>query len=312
MVSPSVFLPFPGIDDSATAHRWDLGHGSQRPASSNQQTTDNQRSMKRILSLTATVVVVALTFVGCGDDGPSEPVNTYLTFKVGDQFTYNYYQRDSSNQRVDASKQVRKWTVLRTDLSYNGRTTATEVEEQVFDATGTTLAYRDTLYFSSTGQGKVEQYDIVGNFLALIPFAAAYRDSVAPTWVQIGDVKTTGALSWVSLPTIQVNNVQVPVGPSTISVNIQLTMNASHKGKINVTTPAETFTNNFRTDHSLKFTVLSAGIPLLTDSLQTHYDVDTKGGVTKNSADSRSITFSGSTVDIPGYEMELVSYTRAQ
>ncbi len=278
----------------------------------NQQPNDKHRSMKRFLSLTAVVAVAALTFIGCGDSGPSEPVNTYLTFKVGDQFTYNYYSRDASNQRLDASKQVRKWSVLRTDLTYNGRTTATEIEEQVFDATGTVLAYRDTLYISSTGQGKVEQYDIIGNFLALIPFAAAYRDSVAPTWVQIGDVKTTGALTWVALPTIQVNNVQVPVGPTTISVNIQLTMNASHKGKISVTTPAATFTNNFATDHSLKFTVLSAGIPLLTDSLQAHYDIDTKGGITKNSADSKTITLSGSTIDVPGYEMELVSYTRAQ
>lgn len=268
--------------------------------------------MKHILSLAATVIVVALTFVGCGDDGPSEPVNTYLVFKVGDQFTYSFYQRDSTNQRVDASKQVRKWSVLRTDITVNGRSTATEVEEQVFDATGTTLAYRDTLYFSSTGQGKVEQYDIIGNLLALIPFAATYRDSVSPTWVQIGDVKTSGALTWVSLPQIQVNNIDIP-GTSFKAV-ITLSMNASHKGRIALTTTAGSFTNNFKTDHSLKFVISSLGVPVVTDSIQAHYNIDTKGGITRNDVDSRTFTVPGiaDPVNIPGYEMELVSYTRAQ
>lgn len=269
--------------------------------------------MKRILSLTAATLVGAMTFAGCGDDGPSEPVNVYLQYKVGDQFTYHYYTRDASNVKDPASKQVRKWSVLRTNAAIPGRTDVTEIEELVHDSTGTTILYRDTLYFSATGQGKVEQYDIVGNLVALISFAAPYRDSVDAVWVQIGDVKTTGALTWASFPgVLQVSNVEIPVGTSTVTANITLQMNASHKGKINLTTAAGSFTNNFRTDHTLKFDVASGGFTVLTDSLIAHYDIDTKGGITRNSADSKTIVAFGQTVTIPGFEMELVSYARAQ
>jgi len=267
--------------------------------------------MKRFLFLVAATVVGALTVVGCGDDGPSEPINVYLQFKVGDQFTYHYYTRDAANQKVASSKQVRKWAVVSVNAPVPGRTDVTQIEEIVFDSLGTTEQFRDTLFFSSTGQGKVEQYDIIGNLVSLISFAAPYRDSIDPVWVQIGDVKTVGALTWASFPgTIFVPNVQIPVGSTIVTANISMQMNAAHTGRVAITTPAGSLTNNFHTNHTLKFDVTSLGITVIADSIHAHYDIDTKGGIVKHTADSKTLTVGTSTVDIPGYEMELVSYTR--
>lgn len=269
--------------------------------------------MKRLQHILMAGLAVSMIAgaAGCKDSPTDTVVNVYLQYKQGDQFTYNYYQRDSLNVNDPSSKQVRVWTVLKTGTSVDGKDGAVQIEEVIKDASGTTETGRDTVYLQTSGQGQVFQYDILGKFLSLLPAAAAYRDSVSAEWVQIGDTKITGAANIVSLPgNVTVNNVMIGGFP----VNISLSMTGSHKGRQNITTPAKTFTNNFHTDHSMIINASTTLGPLGKDSLQVHYDIDTDGGIVLQSVDSKKITFTIGTVSqsqqVPGFEMQLISYTR--
>ncbi len=259
--------------------------------------------MKQLLQTLLILVVAAVTMVGCADSPTQTTVNIYLQYKKGDTFTYNYYTRDSTNQRIQSSKQVRTWTVLKTDTAVDSRINVIAVDEKIFDAAGTTQTGGDTLYFTSQADGRVEQYDIIRNLMALIPVVANYRDSISSEWVRIGDTKTAQATTWESLPGgLTVNNVDIPLVGKT---SITLTMNAAHQGRHDTTSMAGSFTNNYRTNHTLTFKA-----SILTDSLIAHYDIDTKGGVVYQSADSKMIAALG--LQVAGFDMELVSYTRAQ
>jgi hypothetical protein len=259
--------------------------------------------MKQLLQTLLILGVAAVTMVGCSSSPTQTTVNIFLQYKKGDVFTYHYYQRDNANQRVAASKQVRRWTVLKTDTAVDSRINVIAIDEAIYDGTGATLTGRDTLYFTSQADGRVEQYDIIRNLMALIPVVADYRDSISSEWVRIGDTKATQATTWESLPGgITVNNVDIPVVGKT---SITLTMKAVHKGRHDTVSTAGSFTNNYRTNHTLTFTA-----SILTDSLSAHYDIDTQGGVVYQSADSKVIAALG--LQVIGFDMELISYARAQ
>lgn len=277
--------------------------------------------MKNILSLGAAVGVALLTAVGCSDEPTSSTeLNTYFAMKQGDTFTYARYDRDMSNQRVDASKTMHKWVVLQTGLNHESKTGVTRVLQLNYDATGTaTIAPPDTLYVRSAIDGEIFM-TVIGPTLRRIPLAAPFADSIPFAWFKIGDTKTANASSWYSLGTSTgiAKDVQYPIpGLGTVPLRIVINANASHKGKVATSIGATAYPNAFHTDHTMKMTATALGSTIIADSLHLSYDVDVNNGILRQvmMSDSVTATIPGSgpaTEAVPGFEMELIGVVRAQ
>lgn len=257
----------------------------------------------------------ALTFgiVGCGSDPVSVEVNKYVEFKKGDKFTYNVYDLDQDQNRVDSTKTVRVWTVDTTGLTYESKVNVTRVFEVNYKADGVTELNRDTVYLQADQQGTVWQYDVFGNILRRIPGAEDAAAQLPKEWVWIGDVKTSSARTWPSLATVGGQNISI-IG---IAVVLEYSMDASHIGKQSVTVPAGTY-SSFATDHSVhvKGTDPSGGGTILDDSMLLHYNIDIEGGIVREKLDSKTVAISYASIQldeaVPGFDMELVAVTRAQ
>jgi|GEM_PF-7051914 len=268
----------------------------------------------RALSLLSVVGLAAALLTGCGDDTTTPPPSaTYLKYKQGATYTYNTYQRDDTNKRIDGSKQVVIWTVLKADTTYQSQGSVAMIAQATYDGSGATVLSRDTIFVQSDGtSGKVSQYDVMGEFFGRVPLAAQYRDSVAKTWSQIGDTKTTGTTSWQTAPEATVNNVMIPLGPTTVSITAFVKMSANHKGAVNSVVPAGTFATAYRTDHTVGIRATAFGSTVLNDSLIAHYEFDNAAGLIRKSLDSKALTLQGTTQVVPGFEMELTAYTVPQ
>lgn len=267
----------------------------------------------RALTLLSTIGLAAALLAGCGDDdgNTNTTVNNYLQYKQGATYTYNSYQRDENNTRLDASKQVVIWTVIKADTTYQSRGSVAVIDEATYDGTGATLVSRDTIYVQSSGTGEVYQYDVVGEFFGRVPPAAPYRDSVPESWSKIGDTKLTSTTeTWHSAPEVTINNIQAPGIPVAITAFVK--MDAMHKGVVAMTTPAGSFAKAYSTDHVVGLRANALGSPVLNDSLKVHYAFDIKAGMINKALDSKTLTLGTQQLPVPGFEMELVSYTVPQ
>jgi hypothetical protein len=274
--------------------------------------------MKKLLLTCLAAGSVLLGVAGCSSGNTVAPIegSQYLKYGKGDMMTYEVYDRDAANARVDASKSIRVWTVLDTGITYQNKSGVARIEEINYQADGTTETSRDTIYVLSGEDGKVYQYNLLGSMVARISVAKDFADSVPKSWVWIGDIKDTGPLSWLSAGTVQFN-----MTVQTITAKATVSMNASHVGKKSVTVNDSTFANAFHTDHTLlvSATPVSGGTTqLLNDSLAIHYDIDITAGIVKQTMDSKSVSVTAPGVPIPipvpvtGFEMNLKSYTKAK
>jgi hypothetical protein len=264
------------------------------------------------LSMLALAGALTFAIVGCGSDPVSVEVNKFLEFKKGDVFTYDVYDLDQNQARVDSTRTVRIWTVDTTGLTFESKVNVTRVFEVNYKADGVTELNRDTIYLQTDQQGLVWQYDVFGSILKRIPGAEAAAEQLTPQWVWIGDVKTSGARTWPSLPTVAGQNVTI----LSIPISLQYSMDASHVGKESVTVAAGTY-NAFVTDHTVnvKGTEPGTGTVMLDDSMMLHYSIDINGGIVRETLDSKSVHISSPLSfdqPVPGFDMELVAVTRAK
>lgn len=271
--------------------------------------------MKQFLKGLALVGAVAVLVAGCSDDSinpnptPQPKDTNYVEFKANDKFTYHYYPRDVNNNRDNSGKLVKVWTVVKVDQTIAERNKVAVVQEMTFEADGVTpLGVADTFYFHANSDGEFSQYDLLRAVVKRIPGAESFLQDVEGKWVRIGNTKATSATSWVAIEGGQVDNLITILGFPTA---VTLSINAQHAGKQSITVPSGTYANNFHTDHRVIIGVDSEGLSIhAKDTLRLSYDITAKEGIVKQSLDSK--TFTATSQQIPGFEMELVSVTRAQ
>ncbi len=266
------------------------------------------------LSMLALAGLVTVGISACGSDPVAVEVNKYVELKKGDKFTYDTYDLDASQQRVAASKGVRTWTVEETGLTFEGKQGVSRILEVNYGADGTTEISKDTVYIASNGQGQIFQYDVFGNIIGRIAAAAAAANDIPKSWIQIGDVKSSGSLTWLSSGGPTVKNLTV-MG---LAVQMTLEMTAKHQGKKTVTVPAGTYASAFLTDHAVSVLAKdpSTNAVILNDSMMVHYNIDVNLGIVKQTLDSKTVKLMTplGAIDQPlaGFEMELKSTTKAQ
>jgi len=268
--------------------------------------------MRNLLKCLVVACIAMVAIAGCGDD-PVDPGNGnqggQLTFKQNDQFTYNYYTRDASNQRDESTKQVKVWTIIDVNQTVGGRNGVTVIAEQTFQADGVTpTAERDTFYIQTASDGRIYQYNLLRSVVKRIPGAAAFIDSVPPAWIQIGNTGATTATTWSATGDGPVTAEVSIIG---IATNISLTMNAMHKGTQSVTVPKGTITNSVHTDHDV-IVAASTQFGGSSDTLRVAYDISSTEGIARQTLGTRTITLLSLNQMVPGFDMELVSAVRAQ
>ncbi|MBK8910189.1 MAG: hypothetical protein IPM61_02565 [Chlorobi bacterium] len=288
---------------------------NRRTPYTNQQPTNLNQRMKNFLAL-ASASILMLGIAGCGDDPVTTEVNKSFTVKANDKFTYEVYDRDSTQAPVATSKTMRVWTVLELLASYQGQANVAKIDQVYLDSTGTTQTGRDTIYLQTNSDGTIHQYDAVGEVLKRFPETIRpFISQLAKSWAKVGDTKSTNALTWIS-SFKTATTVDLPlIGPTAISAE----MKAQHLGRSKrpATVPAGTFTGLFSTDHTMTATATSVSNPtapaILSDSMVLHYDFDIDSGLVKWAMDSKTVLLNPlGAYFITGFEMNLVKAERAQ
>lgn len=268
--------------------------------------------MKNLLKYLAFAGIVAVAVSGCGDDPVNPPDNNgggQFTFKQNDKFTYNSYTRNEANVRDNSSKQVKVWTVMQINQTMGGQTGVAVIDEQTFDATGTTpTGARDTFYLRTATDGKVYQYNLLRSVVKRIQGAEMFVDSVPAGWIQISNTSATGATTWSATGGSPVSGTVTLLGAP---ITINLSMPATHAGTQSVTVPKGTISNSVHTDHKV---IIGLTSPLGngTDSLSLGYDVSSTEGIVRQTLASKQISLAVINQMVPGFEMELVSSVRGQ
>lgn len=286
---------------------------------------------RQFLAVLLLPIFAVVGMVGCGDDEPPVvPVNPYLKFTTGDTFEFDYYDRDLTGARQDASKQVIVWAVVRTDLDTLGKDGVTEIVETRYDATGTTQTGSSKIYVLANGQGEFHQYDLMRTVMDRFSGGvdlSTYLDSIPKVWVQVGDTKSASAveiedLAAGALITKALNDVTVAT--FTFDAQIKMGIRSQHLGKTSVTVPAGTYASAYSTDNFVRVNLsnttpitvgpitLPPGSTLVNDSVNVHYDLDVEDGPIRQQIESKALLVAGLyPLNINGSEMELTSSTRA-
>lgn len=290
--------------------------------------------MKKSLAVLFAALFMVVGVIGCGDD-PATPddggvINLSFQLKTGDKYTYDYYDRDEQNARVDDSKKVVVWTVLRTDVTLEGKSGAAEIQQITYEADGTTAIDTTTIYLLTNGQGQVLQYNLLQTVLAQFSGSVDLSPVIAQlpnAWIQVSDTKSPSPISW-SFPDIlqTVQDVDL-AGLATLDISLLMSVKSSHKGRMSVTVPAGTYATAYVTDHETPTTIKAAedkdippviniksGDELIQDAATLHYAVDIEAGILSMSMDSKSTTLIPVSLPYPvtGFEMELTSSVRAE
>lgn len=269
--------------------------------------------MKHVIGGALLSLLASIVMIGCSDEKTVDPPvvdSSYIKFKANDSFTFNYYERDAQNARIDASKQVKVWTVLSINQTIGDERAGTVrggvavIREVTYDGTGTTpMGTPDTFYIHATSEGEVAQYNLLRSVVKRIPGGEIFLDSVPAKWILIGDTKKNGAATWDAIEGGRITNA---VAILTIPTTVTLAMNATHEGKVTSTVPKGTYTDAYRTDHKMIITTESS-VFNSKDTLNISYELNAKDGILRQSLRS-ALILSGSQ-QIPGFEMELVSAT---
>jgi hypothetical protein len=261
---------------------------------------------------------------GCSNDTVA-PVagNETLTYKKGDVFKYEYYEHDSTNAKIDASKKIKTWTVLDTNLSYAGKNRVTRVQQVTTDGDGTSNPKTDTVYVLADATGDVYQYNLVGQMVTRIPAAATYGDSIPKQWVLINNTKASGAGVALASAGISLFNITVPVSGNNVPVALTTKMNGASSGTDSFKLANATYAHTFGANHSLSVfgqtTILGQTFTVLNDSMAFHSAVSVDAGIVREWLDSKKVNVDPGVIvpgtppipqPIPGFEMNLVSYSR--
>ncbi|MEO5931411.1 MAG: hypothetical protein ABIR47_15870 [Candidatus Kapaibacterium sp.] len=267
--------------------------------------------MKHLLSYACIAAVAAFALAGCSSDTPTNPTPTTadtLKFSQGDKFTYNYYPRGTDNQNQTTSKQVKVWTVLSSGQTIGGRSGVSVVGEDTYQSDGTTATgEHDTLYFQAAADGKLYQYNLMRSVVKRIQGAQVFLDSVPAAWIEISESKTKTATTWSSTGGAPLRDTVT--APVVGQVRITLSMDAAHTGTQSVTVPKATYTDAVHTNQKVVVDIQSQLLNS-NDSLMLHYDVSAKDGIVRQILDSKAVSLTGSPIDVPGFDMQLVSVTR--
>ena len=282
---------------------------------------------RQFLAVLLLPILAVVGMVGCGDDDPVVPVNPYMKFAAGDTFNFDYYDRDSTGARQDASKQVIVWAVVRTDLDTLGKDGVTEIVETRYDATGTTQTGSSKIYVLANGQGEFHQYDLMRTVMDRFSGGvdlSAYLDSIPKVWVQVGDTKSASAIQIQDLAAGTLINKtlkDVTVSTFTFDAQIKMGIRSQHLGKTSVTVPAGTYASAYSTDNFVRVNLsnvdeipplIPAGTVLVNDSVNIRYDLDVEDGPIRQQIESKALTIAGLfPLNINGSEMVLTSSTRA-
>ncbi len=238
-------------------------------------------------------------------------------FQVGDTMTYNFYDRDttSGSPRIESSKSKRMWVVLDNNLTFQGRTNVTRILNITYSASGSEFS-RDTIYIQKDNDGSIWQYDYLYQMVLRVETGEALGNSLPREWAKISSTSTT-ALSWNGLMQDSLLIEDVPLVGG-LSSNAALRFSGTHRGSQPLTVGGNSYADALHTDQTLKFKfVLPAlgNLQVINDSLAASVDFSPSYGIVRESFDSRILTASlaGQMMSLPvrGYEMELVSYVRA-
>ncbi|MEO5931410.1 MAG: hypothetical protein ABIR47_15865 [Candidatus Kapaibacterium sp.] len=241
---------------------------------------------------------------------PITVISTVTSFKLGDTITYDYYDRDSSNTRLQDTKRKQTWTVVETGLSFQGKTNVTKVIEVGYTTGGTSEFNRDTIYLQKGDDGSVYEYDLIRKMILHVQGGEAFAPAIESRWVRMTSTSQSSA-TWSGITGDSIVLKNVPVAGAPANVDLTLRLAVTHKGTQSATVPAGTYSDAVHTDHSLKIDakVTGFGLKVLDDSLAGHVDYSAKDGVLRQSLESRSLVASvlgqSYTLTVVGYDMEL-------
>lgn len=234
---------------------------------------------------------------------------------MGDTATFNYYDRDSVNQRVTASQMTRTWTPLAVGMNVFGKTNVTLIKQETRTLAGSVVAV-DSVYMLFDADGSVYQYDLLRMLLSRTSSGTSFSDKLEPLWVKISNVNKTGNDTWKSFgsDSQEVKNLTVDGIP--LAVDLTFRMNAAHRGTHALTVPAGNYADAVHTDHTVGLMVKPSSLPVtaLNDSLMVRMDLSPRDGVIREVFESKTLVAKvlTATQELPvtGFEMELTAIKR--
>ncbi len=238
--------------------------------------------------------------------------------KAGDTLVYDFYERDSENVRTDAGRQEKTWYVLRSNLSFQGKTDVVEILEIATAVSGGAVISRDTLYVQMAADGSFYQFDMLRSLLNRVEGGEVLSDKLPQKWIRVSNTSQSGASSWAAMDvdSVEANNITLPDVP--LALNMAFRLDATHKGRVGTTVGAGSYPDAVHTDHSLRLNARLAAfpVPVLYDSIMVRFDVSSRDGLVRQVVDSKTLVASAAgqsqNLMVNGYEMELKSYKRAQ
>ncbi len=278
--------------------------------------------MKQLILFGLAIATVSTLLVSCSSDN-TITANPSFAYAKGEVYTYDYYQRNIDNQRVDSTKRKRTWTVLQTDATAAmgapaGQQNVTMIKDDLYNEDGTTIASTDTIFVSAQEDGEFYEYDMLG--VAASRFDSQLLDTalsqIPKQWSKIGSTRDASALSWTSAASF-LDSVFIPVGATTLSGTIEGSARADHKGKTDIAVPNGDYPTAYATDHSIMITATVSAFTAIDDSLKMHVALDLNDGLLMQSMDSKNVPINipgipgiPDSAPVIGFDMELVSITR--
>lgn len=241
---------------------------------------------------------------------PITIIHTPTSLEKGDTLVYGFRDRDT-NDAPTGSTMKREWHVMQTGIAAYGRDNVTEIVELQYDASGTSVLARDTIYYSVAPDGSVYQYNLLHDLLARIDQGEAFVTQVPEQWVKITDTQAPSGTTWSAITpdSITITDLAIPGVP--VNVDVVFRMSATHDGARSVVTPAGTF-NGVRTTHRLQVKLRLAGpipITILDDAVAATFDYIPVVGLLSQTLQGKNLVASlgGQEVAqaVRGFEMSL-------
>lgn len=266
-----------------------------------------------------TTMTVTLTKNGSAVyTSPAIPITVTYTpssLEEGDTLSYDFRDRDTNDMAIGPTMK-RKWFVLRTGLTLHGRDSVTEILEIQYDPSGATETGRDTIYYSSSADGSVYQYDLLHDLLARIQGGDIFASQISQAWVKITSTQAAAGSNWSAITPDSIKLTNVSLNGVPFPVDITFRMMASHDGAQQLIIPTGTF-SGVRTTHTLSVkVVLSGSIPItvLNDAVRATFDYTPIVGMVRQTLQGKNLVASMAGQDVAqpvlGYEMNMTGVRR--
>lgn len=237
------------------------------------------------------------------------------SLESGDTLTYDFRDRDT-NDTPTGPTMKRSWFVLGTGLTLHGRDNVTEILEIRYDASGTTETGRDTIYYSTAGDGSVYQYNILHKLLGRIEGGEVFLPEIPEQWVKITSTQAASGATWSAITPDSIKLTSVTLSGVPFPVDITFRMMARHDGAQQLSSSAGAF-SGVRTTHTLSVKIaLSGSIPItvLNDVVTATFDYAPVVGIVRQTLQGKNLVASlgGQDVVQPvlGYETSLTVVKR--